>query len=268
MKKIIKRAAGVTAAAIGWPNTHQDLSSSTTNTTTSTHNNNNIATTITSHTTPTSSSGISNINNETPASTANMIPSGTSNLQAHLAPHPGEIEWLPPGWEVKYVTGSHGDGPRKYYVDHNTQTTHWELPPPPLPPGWETRRDQLGRIYYIDHNTRTTTWQRPTAESMRTYHVWQSQQTQVMQQCQQRFLYNTQPGSCTNTFIDGMANLAMGSASYHTGGPPSELNNNHSTTVSPTSHLVFANPNEACPPHASVNSDTSKYFTSLQAIKL
>ncbi|KAJ6663940.1 hypothetical protein lerEdw1_008894 [Lerista edwardsae] len=35
----------------------------------------------------------------------------------------------------------------------------------PLPPGWERRVDDRGRVYYVDHNTRTTTWQRPTMES-------------------------------------------------------------------------------------------------------
>nr|2KYK_A Chain A, E3 ubiquitin-protein ligase Itchy homolog [Homo sapiens] len=34
----------------------------------------------------------------------------------------------------------------------------------PLPPGWERRVDNMGRIYYVDHFTRTTTWQRPTLE--------------------------------------------------------------------------------------------------------
>lgn len=31
-----------------------------------------------------------------------------------------------------------------------------------LPPGWEQRFDQNGRIYYIDHISKTTTWVRPT----------------------------------------------------------------------------------------------------------
>lgn len=32
----------------------------------------------------------------------------------------------------------------------------------PLPPGWEEKIDQFGRVFYIDHNTRTTTWNRPS----------------------------------------------------------------------------------------------------------
>ncbi|CAF0866510.1 unnamed protein product [Didymodactylos carnosus] len=32
---------------------------------------------------------------------------------------------------------------------------------PPLPPGWEERKDAQQRTYYVDHNTRSTTWFRP-----------------------------------------------------------------------------------------------------------
>lgn len=32
---------------------------------------------------------------------------------------------------------------------------------PPLPPGWEQRFDQNGRIYYVDHVNKRTTWIRP-----------------------------------------------------------------------------------------------------------
>lgn len=122
---------------------------------------------------------------------ANPSPTADSTLElARNPPLPtpqssqaAKSEDLPPGWEVRYDIYN-----RKYYVDHNTCTTTWERPQP-LPLGWEQRKDSRGRVYYVDHNTRTTTWQRPTPESMRTYHLWQSQQNQVMQQCQQRFLY-------------------------------------------------------------------------------
>merc|ERR1712194_936747 len=48
-----------------------------------------------------------------------------------------QTQRLPPGWEQRL----HADG-RTYYVDHNTQTTHWALPagfssqpqPPPVAP--------------------------------------------------------------------------------------------------------------------------------------
>lgn len=32
----------------------------------------------------------------------------------------------------------------------------------PLPPGWEEKYDQYGRVYYLNHNTRTSQWQRPS----------------------------------------------------------------------------------------------------------
>lgn len=35
---------------------------------------------------------------------------------------------------------------------------------PPLPPGWEERQDNLGRIYFVNHATRTTQWHRPTLQ--------------------------------------------------------------------------------------------------------
>ncbi|XP_076358019.1 NEDD4-like E3 ubiquitin-protein ligase WWP2 isoform X1 [Tachypleus tridentatus] len=96
-----------------------------------------------------------------------------------------EEDPLPPGWEVRHTPEG-----LKYYVDHNTRSTTWERPQP-LPSGWEIRRDNRGRVYYVDHNTRTTTWQRPTAETVRNYQQWQSSQAQVMQQCQQRYLFPT-----------------------------------------------------------------------------
>ncbi|KAK2513525.1 Nedd4l, partial [Columba guinea] len=37
-----------------------------------------------------------------------------------------------------------------------------ELPPPPLPAGWEEKVDNLGRTYYVNHNNRTTQWHRPS----------------------------------------------------------------------------------------------------------
>lgn len=53
------------------------------------------------------------------------------------------------GWEV---------------VDANDSASQHqeELPPPPLPPGWEEKVDNLGRTYYVNHNNRTTQWHRPS----------------------------------------------------------------------------------------------------------
>lgn len=198
---------------------------------------------------PISSNRLTIRDSPTPAPTTPLHP--VVPLQPHRTAQAGEIEWLPPGWEIRYTTLSSTGAPRKYYVDHNTKTTHWD---PPLPPGWEQRCDPQGRIYFIDHNTRTTTWQRPTAESMRTYHVWQSQQSQVMQQCQQRFLYTTGPGLCP-AMTDAIGNLSIGGQNdvIGTGGPPHEL-----VSANRSSQSNIPQTSDTCPPHASVNSDISK----------
>ncbi|XP_043836338.1 E3 ubiquitin-protein ligase NEDD4-like isoform X7 [Dromiciops gliroides] len=62
-------------------------------------------------------------------------------------------EDLEHGWEV---------------VDSNDSASQHqeELPPPPLPPGWEEKVDNLGRTYYVNHNNRTTQWHRPSLIEM------------------------------------------------------------------------------------------------------
>ncbi|KAF0034558.1 hypothetical protein F2P81_012316 [Scophthalmus maximus] len=93
---------------------------------------------------------------------------------------------MPPGWEQRVDQNG-----RVYYVDHIEKRTTWERPDP-LPSGWERRVDPMGRVYYVDHMTRTTTWQRPTQESVRNYEEWQHQRSQLqgaMQQFNQRFIY-------------------------------------------------------------------------------
>ncbi|KAF6734291.1 E3 ubiquitin-protein ligase Itchy [Oryzias melastigma] len=96
---------------------------------------------------------------------------------------------LPPGWEQRVDQNG-----RVYYVDHIEKRTTWDRPEP-LPSGWERRVDPMGRVYYVDHITRTTTWQRPTQESVRNYEEWQHQRSQLqgaMQQFNQRFIYGLQ----------------------------------------------------------------------------
>uniref|UniRef100_A0A8C7ZIV4 E3 ubiquitin-protein ligase n=1 Tax=Oryzias sinensis TaxID=183150 RepID=A0A8C7ZIV4_9TELE len=93
---------------------------------------------------------------------------------------------LPPGWEQRVDQNG-----RVYYVDHIEKRTTWDRPEP-LPTGWERRVDPMGRVYYVDHITRTTTWQRPTQESVRNYEEWQHQRSQLqgaMQHFNQRFIY-------------------------------------------------------------------------------
>uniref|UniRef100_A0A3P9J8A3 E3 ubiquitin-protein ligase n=1 Tax=Oryzias latipes TaxID=8090 RepID=A0A3P9J8A3_ORYLA len=96
---------------------------------------------------------------------------------------------LPPGWEQRVDQNG-----RVYYVDHIEKRTTWDRPEP-LPTGWERRVDPMGRVYYVDHITRTTTWQRPTQESVRNYEEWQHQRSQLqgaMQHFNQRFIYGLQ----------------------------------------------------------------------------
>lgn len=96
---------------------------------------------------------------------------------------------LPAGWEERFTP----DG-RPYYADHNSRTTTWLDPrlfmpsllvsTPKisraqalsiladfvqrssehlgnLPPGWEVRITNTGRIYFVDHNSKITTWDDP-----------------------------------------------------------------------------------------------------------
>ncbi|XP_056131400.1 itchy E3 ubiquitin protein ligase b [Lampris incognitus] len=96
---------------------------------------------------------------------------------------------LPPGWEQRVDQNG-----RMYFVDHVEKRTTWERPEA-LPPGWERRVDPMGRVYFVDHITRTTTWQRPTMETVRNYEQWQHQRSQLqgaMQQFNQRFIFGLQ----------------------------------------------------------------------------
>ena len=56
----------------------------------------------------------------------------------------GELA-LPLGWSVDWTAGG-----RKYYIDHNTQTTHWSHPleKESLPTGWE-KIESEDCAYYV-----------------------------------------------------------------------------------------------------------------------
>lgn len=53
---------------------------------------------------------------------------------------------LPLGWSVYFTLRG-----RKYYVDHNTRTTHWSHPleKEGLPTGWERIDSQEYGVYYV-----------------------------------------------------------------------------------------------------------------------
>ncbi|XP_065168737.1 protein salvador homolog 1 [Atheta coriaria] len=65
---------------------------------------------------------------------------------------------LPPGWSVDYTLKG-----RKYYVDHNTKTTHWSHPleREGLPTGWQCIHSPHYGVYYFNHITRTAQYEHP-----------------------------------------------------------------------------------------------------------
>lgn len=52
---------------------------------------------------------------------------------------------LPPGWSLDWTVRG-----RKYYIDHNTQTTHWSHPfeKESLPFGWERIESKEYGVYF------------------------------------------------------------------------------------------------------------------------
>ncbi|GJQ78357.1 hypothetical protein Trydic_g22184 [Trypoxylus dichotomus] len=65
---------------------------------------------------------------------------------------------LPPGWSVDYTLRG-----RKYYVDHNTKTTHWSHPleREGLPTGWQCIHSPKYGVYYVNHITRQAQYEHP-----------------------------------------------------------------------------------------------------------
>ncbi|XP_072236611.1 E3 ubiquitin-protein ligase NEDD4 isoform X3 [Leuresthes tenuis] len=61
-----------------------------------------------------------------------------------------QTEEMDPGWEL--LESQDMSGPRQSQLL------------PPLPPGWEERQDNLGRIYFVNHESRTTQWHRPSIQ--------------------------------------------------------------------------------------------------------
>ena len=67
---------------------------------------------------------------------------------------------LPPGWSVDYTQRG-----KKYYIDHNTKTTHWAHPleKEGLPAGWEKIESLEHGVYYVNHITRQAQYEHPCA---------------------------------------------------------------------------------------------------------
>ncbi|KAK0182088.1 hypothetical protein PV327_000257 [Microctonus hyperodae] len=70
---------------------------------------------------------------------------------------PAELP-LPPGWSVDFTLRG-----RKYYIDHNTKTTHWSHPleKEGLPTGWERIESPKYGVYYVNHITRQAQYEHP-----------------------------------------------------------------------------------------------------------
>ncbi|XP_008530804.2 protein salvador homolog 1 isoform X2 [Equus przewalskii] len=78
----------------------------------------------------------------------------------NLTNHGSEDLPLPPGWSVDWTMRG-----RKYYIDHNTNTTHWSHPleREGLPPGWERVESSEFGTYYVDHTNKKAQYRHPCA---------------------------------------------------------------------------------------------------------
>uniref|UniRef100_H2YWM2 Protein salvador homolog 1 n=1 Tax=Ciona savignyi TaxID=51511 RepID=H2YWM2_CIOSA len=67
---------------------------------------------------------------------------------------------LPPGWSVDWTINGH-----HYYIDHNTDTTHWTHPLniDSLPPGWEKVTSSKFGTYFVNHVEKMTQYEHPLA---------------------------------------------------------------------------------------------------------
>ncbi|XP_006798711.1 protein salvador homolog 1 [Neolamprologus brichardi] len=100
----------------------------------------------------------------------NRPPSAIGRIQAkslgNLSSLTGEDLPLPAGWTVDWTIRG-----RKYYIDHNTNTTHWSHPleREGLPPGWEKVESAEFGVYYVDHINKRAQYRHPCAPSVPRY---------------------------------------------------------------------------------------------------
>ncbi|KAM4690879.1 protein salvador homolog 1 [Rhinophrynus dorsalis] len=97
-------------------------------------------------------------------------PGGIGRIAAtslgNLTSHSNEDMPLPPGWTVDWTIRG-----RKFYIDHNTNTTHWSHPleREGLPPGWERVESAEFGVYYVDHINKRAQYRHPCAPSVPRY---------------------------------------------------------------------------------------------------
>ncbi|KAG1658624.1 Protein salvador 1 [Nymphon striatum] len=83
------------------------------------------------------------------------LPSIARPLSSNEVSQPEEFP-LPPGWTLDRTMRG-----RKYYVDHNTKTTHWSHPLEGLPTGWERIDSPEHGTFFINHFTRQAQYEHP-----------------------------------------------------------------------------------------------------------
>ncbi|KAG0431529.1 hypothetical protein HPB47_021701 [Ixodes persulcatus] len=85
---------------------------------------------------------------------------GSTGSQPRLAAGGSEELALPPGWTVDYTMRG-----RRYFIDHNTKTTHWSHPyeKEGLPTGWERVDSPDHGVYYVNHITKQAQYEHPCA---------------------------------------------------------------------------------------------------------
>ncbi|XP_040564940.1 uncharacterized protein sav isoform X3 [Lepeophtheirus salmonis] len=100
--------------------------------------------------------------NDKPVSTMAII-SSTDNTHTNSSiisnnKTSGEEIPLPPGWSVGWTIRG-----RKYFIDHNTKTTHWSHPleKEGLPTGWEKIDSPEYGTYFVNHITRQAQYEHP-----------------------------------------------------------------------------------------------------------
>uniref|UniRef100_A0A3P9PWI6 Protein salvador homolog 1 n=1 Tax=Poecilia reticulata TaxID=8081 RepID=A0A3P9PWI6_POERE len=99
-----------------------------------------------------------------------LFSSGIGRIQAkslgNLSSLTGEDTPLPAGWALDWTIRG-----RKYYIDHNTNTTHWSHPldREGLPLGWEKVESAEFGVYYMDHINERAQYRHPCAPSVPRY---------------------------------------------------------------------------------------------------
>ncbi|XP_014772695.1 scaffold protein salvador [Octopus bimaculoides] len=88
----------------------------------------------------------------TPSSSTTGYGSGSYMGQEELS--------LPPGWSLDWTVRG-----RKYYIDHNTQTTHWSHPfeKDNLPMGWERIESKEYGVFYVNYILKVAQYHHPCA---------------------------------------------------------------------------------------------------------